>query len=192
MFNIVLFGPPGAGKGTQAAKLATEYNLTHLSTGDLLRAEMQGNSPLGQQVKSLIDRGELVPDATVITLIGEKLKSAKNTDGFIFDGFPRTVEQAKSLDEMLTNESLEIATMITLEVDEDELVARLLLRGKSSGRADDSDIAVIKNRIKVYNEQTAPVAEYYRSQGKHAAVSNMGTIDETFALIAAEIKRINS
>ena len=192
MFNIVLFGPPGAGKGTQAAKLATEYNLTHLSTGDLLRAEMQGNSPLGQQVKSLIDRGELVPDATVITLIGEKLKSAKNTYGFIFDGFPRTVEQAKSLDEMLTNESLEIATMITLEVDEDELVARLLLRGKSSGRADDSDIAVIKNRIKVYNEQTAPVAEYYRSQGKHAAVSNMGTIDETFALIAAEIKRINS
>lgn len=192
MFNIVLFGPPGAGKGTQAAKLATEYNLTHLSTGDLLRAEMQGNSPLGQQVKSLIDRGELVPDATVITLIGEKLKSAKNTDGFIFDGFPRTVEQAKSLDEMLANESLEIATMITLEVDEDELVARLLLRGKSSGRADDSDIAVIKNRIKVYNEQTAPVAEYYRSQGKHAAVSNMGTIDETFALIAAEIKRINS
>ncbi|MDR2423143.1 MAG: adenylate kinase [Prevotellaceae bacterium] len=192
MFNIVLFGPPGAGKGTQAAKMAAEYNLTHLSTGDILREEMKRNSPLGQQVKALIDGGELVPDATVIKLIGEKLKSAHNTDGFIFDGFPRTVEQAKALDEMLAGQNLEIASMITLEVEENELVARLMLRGESSGRADDSNIEVIKNRIKVYNQQTAPVAEYYRQQQKHAAVSNMGTIDQTFALIAAEIQRINS
>jgi adenylate kinase len=189
MFNIVLFGPPGAGKGTQAVKLVETYNLVHLSTGDILRAEMKKNSPLGQKVKSLIEKGELVSDETVIELIRENLNSNKSAAGFIFDGFPRTVEQAKALDEMLQKENLNIALMITLEVEEEELISRILLRGQSSGRADDSDKSVIKNRIKVYNEQTAPVAEYYRQQGKHVSVDNMGTIENTFAQLKTHIDK---
>lgn len=180
MFNIVLFGPPGAGKGTQASKLIDEYDLVHLSTGDMLRSEMKKNSPLGQKVKDLIEKGELVSDEIVIDLIRENVNNNKNAAGFIFDGFPRTVEQAKSLDEMLETENLDIAMMITLDVIEEELVKRILLRGESSGRADDSNEDIIKNRIKVYNEQTAPVANYYQQQGKHVAIDNMGTIDETF------------
>ncbi|MDR1594070.1 MAG: adenylate kinase [Prevotellaceae bacterium] len=190
MFNIVLFGPPGAGKGTQAAKLVETYNLVHLSTGDILRAEMKKNSPLGQEVKSLIEKGELVPDKIVIELIRENLNNNKTAAGFIFDGFPRTVEQAKSLDEMLQKESLNIALMTTLEVEEEELIARILLRGQSSGRADDSDQAIIKNRIKVYNEQTAPVAEYYRQQGKHVSIGNMGTIENTFSQLKTHIDKV--
>ncbi|MDR1338643.1 MAG: adenylate kinase [Prevotellaceae bacterium] len=189
MFNIVLFGPPGAGKGTQALKLVEKYNLLHLSTGDILRAEMKKNSPLGQKVKSLIEKGELVPDETVIELIREKLNSNKDAAGFIFDGFPRTVEQAKSLDEMLSRESLDIALMLTLEVEEEELISRILLRGQNSGRADDSNPDIIKNRIKVYNEQTSPVAEYYKKQGKHASVDNMGTIENTFAQLEAHVEK---
>jgi adenylate kinase len=189
MFNIVLFGPPGAGKGTQATLLVATFNLVHLSTGDILRAEMKKNSPLGQKVKSLMEKGELVPDEVVIELIREKLNDNKTVAGFIFDGFPRTVEQAIALDNMLKNENLNIALMATLEVEEEELISRILLRGQSSGRADDSDHAIIKNRIKVYNEQTAPVAEYYRQQGKHVAVDNMGTIENTFSQLQTHIKR---
>ncbi|MDR1170383.1 MAG: adenylate kinase [Prevotellaceae bacterium] len=187
MFNIVLFGPPGAGKGTQALKLVEMYNLIHLSTGDILRAEMKRNSPLGQKVKSLIEKGELVPDEIVIELIRENLSNNKDAAGFIFDGFPRTIEQAKSLDEMLSRESLDIALMLTLEVEEEELISRILLRGQNSGRADDSNPDIIKNRIKVYNEQTAPVAEYYKKQGKHASIDNMGTIENTFDQLKAHV-----
>jgi adenylate kinase len=190
MFNTVLFGPPGAGKGTQAVKIAETYNLVHLSTGDILRAEMKKNSPLGQKVRHLIEKGELVPDETVIELIRENLRNNRNAEGFIFDGFPRTVEQAKSLDTMLTVENMNIALMITLEVEIEELIARIILRGQSSGRADDSDHAIIKNRIKVYNEQTAPVAEYYRQQGKHVSVDNMGSIENTFTQIQSHINKL--
>ena len=190
MFNIVLFGPPGAGKGTQAEQLVETYNLVHLSTGDILRAEMKKNSPLGQKVKNLIEKGELVPDEVVIELIREKLNENKTAAGFIFDGFPRTVEQAVSLDEMLKNENLNIALMATLEVEEEVLISRILLRGQSSGRTDDSDHAIIKNRIKVYNEQTAPVAEYYRQQNKHVAIDNMGSIENTFSQLQSHIKNI--
>jgi adenylate kinase len=190
MFNIVLFGPPGAGKGTQAAKLVETYNLLHLSTGDILRTEMKRNSPLGQEVKNLIEKGELVPDKIVIELIRENLNNNKTAAGFIFDGFPRTVEQAIALDEMLQKETLDIALMATLEVEEEELVSRILLRGQNSGRTDDSDCNIIKNRIKVYNEQTSPVAEYYRQQGKHVSVDNMGTIENTFAQLKAHIDKV--
>jgi adenylate kinase len=189
MFNIVLFGPPGAGKGTQAVKLVETYNLVHLSTGDILRAEMKKNSPLGQKVQSLIAKGELVPDEIVIELIRENLNNNKDAAGFIFDGFPRTVEQAKSLDEMLHNELLDIALMTTLEVEEEELISRILLRGKSSERADDSDTNIIKNRIKVYKEQTTPVADYYQKQGKHVSVDNMGTIEDTFTQLKTHINK---
>jgi adenylate kinase len=187
MFNIVLFGPPGAGKGTQAALLAKYYKLVHISTGDILRAEMEKNSPLGQRVKIIIEKGELVSDETVTELIREFLKNNADSEGFIFDGFPRTVAQATALDEMLERESLAIDLMVTLEVEENELVARILKRGKTSGRSDDSDTLIIRNRIRVYNERTAPVADYYAAQGKHVAVSNMGSIDETFNAIRTVI-----
>lgn len=189
MFNIVLFGPPGAGKGTQALKLVDTYNLKHLSTGDILRNEMNKKSPLGLKVKNLIENGELVSDEIVVELIRENLSSSKGVEGFIFDGFPRTVEQAAALDEMLKKESLDIAMMVTLEVNEDELIKRILLRGKSSGRADDSDEKIIKNRIKVYNERTSPVAGYYKKQGKHIEVDNMGTVDETFDKLKSHIDK---
>jgi adenylate kinase len=185
MFNLVLFGPPGAGKGTQAAKLTEKFSLVHLSTGDLLREEIKKGTPLGQEVKHLMERGELVPDATVIELIRERIESNPDARGFIFDGFPRTVAQAEALDAMLEKESLHIALMATLEVEEDELLKRILLRGESSGRADDASADTIRKRISVYNRQTAPVAEYYKKHGKHVVVSNMGAIDETFDALSA-------
>jgi adenylate kinase len=186
MLNLVLFGPPGAGKGTQAEYLISSYQLNHLSTGDLLRSELAAKTELGLEAKKFMDKGELVPDSIVIGMIRGKLKSTAGAKGFIFDGFPRTVDQAKALDELLDGNGTPISGMLSLEVDKPELVARLLNRGLSSGRADDQDTSVIENRINVYNEKTSPLISYYQKQGKHFGINGMGTIEE----IAGRLKSV--
>ena len=156
MLNIVLFGPPGAGKGTQSEKLIEKYQLVHLSTGDILRGEIAAGTELGLEAKKLMDEGALVPDEVVIGMISSKLDQNKGVKGFIFDGFPRTTAQAEALDSLLSEKSTSITTMLALEVDTEELTKRLLLRGKDSGRADDQNEEIIRNRISEYNNQTAP------------------------------------
>jgi len=188
MLNIVLFGPPGAGKGTQSEKLIEKYNLQHLSTGDILRSAIQNQTPLGLEAKKYIDRGELVPDETVIGLIGTKLDEHKNVKGYIFDGFPRTTVQAQKLDEMLKSKGISINLMMALDVEHQELIKRLLNRGLQSARTDDQNVEVIENRIKVYNDYTKVVAEYYKAQGKYKSILGMGTIDEIFDRLCAAIE----
>ncbi len=178
--NIVLFGPPGAGKGTQAIRLMKKYNLVHISTGDLLRMEIANKTALGIEAKKNMDKGQLVPDDIVIGMIATLLDKNKDAKGFIFDGFPRTTLQAKALDEMMHEKKCYIDIMITLEVDKEEVIERLLKRGKESGRADDQNRAVIENRLMVYNKQTTPVVEFYESQNKFASVYGKGTIDDIY------------
>jgi adenylate kinase len=180
MLNIVLFGPPGAGKGTQSEKLLARYKLVHLSTGDILRAEIANKTVLGMEAKKLMDEGILVPDAVVIGMIESKVDANKSAHGFIFDGFPRTTAQAEALDRLLEKKNTTITMMLALEVEKDELVKRLLNRGADSGRADDRDQSVIEKRIIEYNNKTAPLKEYYSKQGKFHAVHGMGTIDDIF------------
>jgi len=187
MLNIVLFGPPGAGKGTQAQKLIDKYKLNHISTGDIIRAEIKKGSPLGKSVEGYIARGELAPDALVIELIADYLESKGKDSGNIFDGFPRTTAQAQQFDKMLLSHGMKVDMMVSLEVPEQELVQRLLLRGSTSGRADDADEAVIRNRIRVYNAQTAVVTDYYALQHKYTAVNGLGTIDDIFARLCTVI-----
>lgn len=190
MLNILLFGPPGAGKGTQAEKIIAKYGLNHLSTGDLLRSEMAATTKLGIEAKAFMDKGELVPDDIVIGMIEHRIEKAAGSKGFIFDGFPRTIAQAKALDDLLTKNNLSISGMIALEVDHDELVKRLLNRGKDSGRQDDKDISVIENRIRIYNMETAPVIAYYRDQNKYYPVNGIGAIDEIFLQICNVINSL--
>ncbi|MDX2305640.1 MAG: adenylate kinase [Microscillaceae bacterium] len=190
MINIVLFGPPGAGKGTQSAKIIEKYQLIHLSTGDLLRAEIAANTDLGLKAKEIMDKGELVPDAVVIGMIDNKIKSNLSSHGFVFDGFPRTVAQAEALDAMMQNNDLAISKMIALEVDEEELTTRLLERGKTSGRPDDQNEDLIRTRVKEYNSKTAPVAEYYKNQNKYVAVYGIGEIEEIFNKLCKEIDNL--
>ena len=180
MLNIVLFGPPGAGKGTQSQKLIDKYNLVHLSTGDLLRSEIAAGTELGLKAKQLMDQGILVPDEVVIGMIGNKIKENIYAGGFIFDGFPRTVPQAQSLDKLIFENGNEINCMIALQVDEEELTKRLLLRGQTSGRPDDSNEELIRKRVQEYNTKTAQVADYYAGQGKFHAINGIGEIDEIF------------
>ena len=175
MLNLILFGPPGAGKGTQAEFLMHSYQLIHLSTGDLLRSEIAGQTRLGLEAKAYMEKGELVPDAVVIGMIRSKLESDKSVNGFIFDGFPRTVEQAKALDDLLNENQTPVCGMLSLEVERQELINRLLGRGLVSGRPDDQDQSVIENRINVYNEKTAPLIAYYQARGKHFGINGMGT-----------------
>ena len=187
MLNIVLFGPPGAGKGTQSKKLCDKYQLIHLSTGDLLRDEISRATALGMQAKSIMDKGELVSDEVVIAMIGGLLDDNQTAKGFIFDGFPRTQAQAKALDELLEKKKAPISMMVALEVNDEELLHRLLLRGADSGRADDRDENVIRRRIFNYNNQTAPLKKYYSEQKKFHSVYGMGSIDDIFDLLVATI-----
>ncbi len=190
MLNLVLFGPPGAGKGTQSQKLIEKYQLVHLSTGDLLRNEIAKETHLGLEAKKLMDEGQLVPDAVVIGMISNKLKDNADSKGFIFDGFPRTVAQAEALDTLLDNHQEKISGMIALEVNEDELEKRLLLRGKDSGRADDANPEIIRKRIVEYKTKTTPVANYYQEQGKLSTVNGIGSVEEIFSEISTIVDQM--
>lgn len=187
MLNIVLFGPPGAGKGTQSEKLIEKYKIDHISTGDLFRKHLGEGTELGKLAQKYMDEGNLVPDEVVIGMVDEKINATADLTGFIFDGFPRTVAQAQALDDLLTKKGTRISGMISLEVPEEELKKRIKERGKTSGRADDQDEEKINNRIKVYNEETLPVANYYEQQGKLAKIHGVGAIDEIFRKICAVI-----
>lgn len=178
MINIVLFGKPGAGKGTQAEFLKTKYNLTHISTGDVFRYNLKNNTPLGLEAKGFIDKGELVPDALTIKMLQDEVEKNPDTNGFLFDGFPRTTAQADALDAFLKSKGWEVTATIALEADDEVLVERLLERGKTSGRADDQDEALIRNRYQEYNEKTAPLITYYKGQGKYHPVNGIGDIAE--------------
>lgn len=186
MLNIVIFGPPGAGKGTQSQLIIEKYKLMHLSTGDILRNEMANKTPLGTEAKKLIEKGELVPDDIVIKMVNNKLDNNPGLKGFIFDGFPRTVEQAEALDRLLEEKNTSISVMISLEVDEDELVKRLIKRCEQEGRTDDN-IEVIRNRIKVYNDVTCKVCDFYATNNRFRPIPGTGTVEEIFERISAVI-----
>ncbi len=192
MINLVLFGPPGAGKGTQAILLAKTFNLVHLSTGDLLRHEIAEKTDLGRLAAELIDKGELVPDEVVISMIESRLKKPRSTVGFIFDGFPRTVAQAQALDRLLTKHHSKVSVMLCLAVDKPELINRLLKRGLTSGRCDDLEAATIEHRIDVYNEKTAPIINYYESQGKYYPIQGLGSIEEISENLKQAVMRMSS
>lgn len=178
MLNIVLFGPPGAGKGTQSAKLIERYGLVHLSTGDIFRANIKGGTELGNLAKSYIDRGALVPDEVTIGMLQSEVEKQQDPKGFIFDGFPRTTAQAEALDAFLESLNTSVTYMLALEVPEGELRERLLLRAETSGRTDDADPTIIQNRIDTYHRETAPVADHYREKGKYVGVDGVGSIDD--------------
>ena len=178
MLNLVLFGPPGAGKGTQADFLIEKFKLIHLSTGDLLRSQIASKTTLGLEAKSYMDKGFLVPDSIVIGMIRSKLQENTDANGYIFDGFPRTVEQAKALDELLHEHNTAISGMVCLLVEQEELINRLMSRGKTSGRPDDQDVAIIENRIQIYHEKTEPLRDYYKAQNKYYKIDGMGSVEE--------------
>lgn len=190
MLNIVLFGPPGAGKGTQSENIIKKYSLIHLSTGDLFRKHLGEGTELGKLAQGYMDQGKLVPDEVVIGMVEAKVADHLDAKGFIFDGFPRTVNQAEALDKMLANHKLQISGMIALEVPEDELRKRIKERAKTSGRVDDQDDDKISTRIHVYQNETAPVAEYYKGQGKYKRIDGVGTIDHIFSEIAHAIDQL--
>ena len=191
MLNLILFGSPGSGKGTQAAKLVEKYNLLHISTGDLFRAEIGGKTELGLLAKSYIDKGELVPDSVTIGMLRKKVEDNPEVRGFIFDGFPRTAPQAAALDELLESMGQSVAALIELTVDEDEIVRRLLLRGKDSGRPDDKDENIIRNRISVYLRETTVVADYYAQFDKSHKLKGVGDIEEIFGTLCNTIDSIS-
>ena len=190
MLNIILFGAPGCGKGTQAELLKEKYGVEHISTGAVIRSEIERGTELGLSMQSYIAKGELAPDAIVLGMVRNYITSHRDAKGNIFDGFPRTTAQAEAFDELLKGEGLSVGVMIYMDVPEEELVKRILLRGKDSGRADDASEDVIRNRIKIYREQTAVVADYYSKQGKYVAVDGVGTLDEVFGRICEAIDAV--
>ena len=187
MFNIILFGPPGSGKGTQSEKLIQKYGFKHLSTGDLLRSEIANQTALGLEAKKVMDKGELVPDEVVIGMISSAIDANHDAKGFLFDGFPRTSAQAEALDKLLALKNAPIAVMLALEVSEEELVTRLLKRGETSGRSDDTNMETIKARIAEYHKKTTAVADYYHQFEKVASVKGEGTIENIFDALCKEI-----
>lgn len=189
MFFLILFGPPGSGKGTQAEKLLVKYNLKHLSTGDLLRGEIVKNTPLGLAAKAFIDKGQLVPDELVIGIIDDCLKNNPGFAGFLLDGFPRTAPQAKALDNLLELKSQSIDLMVALDVSEAELLKRLLKRGETSGRSDDTNESIITERIAEYHRKTTAVAEYYKRADKVILVPGEGSVDDIFARICSVVDK---
>jgi adenylate kinase len=189
MFNIILFGPPGSGKGTQSEKLVQKYGLIHLSTGDLLRKERQLKTPLGIEAQQFIDRGQLVPDEVVIGMISTALDENPDARGFLFDGFPRTVAQAEALDKLLELKKSEIALVLFLEVNEEELIKRLVHRGKTSGRTDDADESIQRKRQEVYKNETLPVASYYGKAKKVVNINGIGEVEEIFSRLGSHIDK---
>ena len=187
MLNLILFGPPGSGKGTQAAKLIDKYNLFHISTGDMFRFELSNNTELGQLARSYMEKGQLVPDSVTISMLQKRVEDNPDVEGFIFDGFPRTTTQAQALDAFLAERGESITGLIELAVNEDEIVKRILLRGVSSGRADDNDENIIRNRFIVYRNETTPVGEHYTALGKAQKIEGVGTIDDIFGKLCTTI-----
>jgi adenylate kinase len=190
MVNFLIFGPPGSGKGTQSVRLAEKFNLLHLSTGDMLRAEITAGTELGKKMSLIMSKGELVPDEVVIEMIAFKIDNSKGIAGFLFDGFPRTVAQTVSLEKMLNDRGMKIDQMLVLDVDHDELVKRLIGRAELSGRPDDKDPAVIENRIDVYKEKTEPIINYCDKKGIYQPVNGMGTIDDIFRRLSEHMSKI--
>ncbi|MBU2651440.1 MAG: adenylate kinase [Bacteroidetes bacterium] len=189
MMNIILFGPPGSGKGTQSAMIAEKFNLAHISTGDIFRYEIKNQTPLGIKVKTIIEKGELVPDELLIDLLRNAMDKIKDRNGFIFDGFPRTIPQAKDLDILMTEMKSNISGVVALEVDEEEIVGRLLKRAQLEGRSDDTE-DVIRNRMSVYREQTEPLLDYYSGKGIVNKVNGVGSIDDIFLTLCDVIEKL--
>ncbi|MBE6308503.1 MAG: adenylate kinase [Bacteroidales bacterium] len=186
MLNIVIFGAPGSGKGTQSERIVEKYGIDHISTGDVLRAEIKAGTELGCMAKKLIDNGQLIPDALMLDILSAKLDTLVGSKGVIFDGFPRTIAQAEALKEMLAAREQEVTAMIELDVPEEELMTRLIKRGQESGRADDNEVT-IKKRLVVYHDQTAPLKEWYEKEGKRCYINGLGELDRIFADIVAAI-----
>jgi adenylate kinase len=188
MFNLILFGPPGSGKGTQSEKIVSKFGLKHLSTGDLLRREIADKTPLGMEAKSFMDKGQLVPDEVVIGMIDSSLEKNTGAKGFLFDGFPRTTAQAEALDKLLALKKTSITKVLALEVSEEELVKRLLKRGETSGRSDDTNEEVIRKRFAVYQKETSAVADHYKALGKFESIKGEGSVDEIFEALSNAIE----
>lgn len=191
MFNLILFGPPGSGKGTQSEKLIDQYGLLHLSTGNLLREEIANKTKLGLEAKDFMDKGQLVPDSVVIGMIRSAIAQNPQAKGFLFDGFPRTVAQSEALDDLLKESASEISVVLALEVTQEELVKRLLNRGKTSGRSDDVNEDIIRARITEYENKTSPVAGHYHKQGKFIKIKGEGSVDDIFSALTTEIDGLN-
>jgi adenylate kinase len=188
MFNLILFGPPGSGKGTQSEKIIEKYGLLHLSTGDLLRSQIAHQTPLGLEAKKLMDKGQLVPDEVVVGMISSALDVNPGAKGFLFDGFPRTAAQAEALDKLLDLKGAPISVMLALDVSEEELIKRILKRGETSGRSDDSDHDIIAARVAEYKNKTEAVADYYRRSDKVVMIPGEGSVEDIFDRLSTEIE----